>query len=228
VEENQMTVDRPVARASGSWWRSIRAVSVLMATIAGLVGFAAAPAHAESLPLYDSFEGDYASRWDPEWGLNSGGRPIVYDRGVQLDGNGSRTGRNNGALTGGAFPDRIPSLGRYVNLTVPAGDAYYSCKAQIYMYNASVDGGQRPFIVNFEVIDPATWTYVALGTFDIRTTSYRLFSIGVPNPGGGTPWSLRDHPNVFIRISAVNPYDMQSKQVNLDDLAVDCRNSTWW
>jgi hypothetical protein len=123
---------------------------------------------------------------------------------------GPRTGQHYAYLNEGAGAGTWASLERLV----PGGGAGWICSATIWVIPRGFDSaGHNRF--NIEVIDPATFTYVALNPVDYRDTGrltpYQRFTVGA--------WQS-NLPQLLFRVSQLGG-DRQMSSF-LDDLTVTC------
>ncbi|MBO3752646.1 hypothetical protein J5X84_41905 [Streptosporangiaceae bacterium NEAU-GS5] len=178
----------------------------IAATVAAAVVLApAGPASAGIWQLTDGFEpaSNPASRWTPTvvgtcWGpyYTSSTRP-------------ARSGTGFAHWRVLYRPDWC-SIGRTIQLTPVISRPGISCSAGIW---AKLRGGDPQ--LNVEVIDPDTWTYLALKS--------------VPYPGSTDSWTLHtvtwtaQRPNVVLRftLGAMGPGPYPA-EIELDDAIVQC------
>jgi hypothetical protein len=178
-------------------------VAVFVSAIVAMLAFGA-PAVAGPPPswvLTDNFESNAAATWF------FGGNPACGFCGYISDDSLQAHSGTHWASIDSFYNDSFFSVGRTVHLQPPAGFRA-ACYAQVYV---KLPAGQ----LNFEVIDPTTWTYIALTT--IQTTSdvgYRLVTAGTWYPGP---------LDVVIRVSVVRVGDPPTDAfANVDDLRVVC------
>jgi hypothetical protein len=173
--------------------RAGRAVAVILATSTGALVLAGAPAHASGWQLQDGFDYQPAATWTLEHYGTSGA-------GFDLNAGTARTAPNNAYLWA---QTQFSSVGRSV--TLRNNSTRNDCAAGVYLQG--FDGAK----VNVEVIDPSSWTYVALHSVTLSGSGYRLYTVG--------PWT--GGPNtVYVRISLLGTgaYNL----VRVDDLTVQC------
>jgi hypothetical protein len=123
---------------------------------------------------------------------------------------GPRTGEHYAYLNEGAGAGTWASLERLI----PGAGAGWICSATIWVIPRGFDStGHNRF--NIEVIDPATFTYVALNPVDYRDTGrlvpYQRFTVGA--------WQS-PLPQLLFRVSQLGS-DRQMTTF-LDDLTVTC------
>jgi len=179
--------------------RTIRKkVLAIAALIMALVvsGMSAPAAYAGTVwQLDDSFESNPAGTWTfYHEGLGSGGFDINAGQ--------ARSWSNNAWLTA---QSGWSSVGRTVSLTPFQPGRTLNCATQIYI---------KPFgtaTVSLEVIDPSTWTYVALKTVTLSGDSYKAVT---------TAPFIPPHKDVFVRISLTGD---GYRAVRIDDLIVQCQ-----
>jgi hypothetical protein len=183
----------------------LRGYLAITAVAIALTVSQAAPVHASTLPtvwiLADGFEANPASTW------TFSGSPACGICGYfATDAPQAHTG-NRWASVQAMASNSFFSVGRTVTLT-PAATHAASCVAHIYV---KLPAGQ----LNFEVINPATWTYIALTTINTTSdTGYRNVSAG--------PWTTGP-VNVVIRVSVLrNGNPPTTAFANVDDLLVQC------
>lgn len=175
--------------------RGVRRVVVTLLVSAGLIAVTSGVAHAGTWQMNDGFEYNPAGTWTLYHSGVGGG-------GFDLNAGTARTGYNNAWLS---VQTGWSSVGRSVYLT-PAQLHQSSCGAGIYI--AALSGAR----LNFEVINPSTWTYVALKTVTLSGGGYTLVTVGPWVPGPTT---------VFIRVSLLGSGAFNA--VRVDDLIVQCQ-----
>ncbi|HEY1017294.1 MAG TPA: hypothetical protein VGE07_31560 [Herpetosiphonaceae bacterium] len=175
-----------------------------------LLGLAIACLFAGSLPasaispgewtLIDSFE--TTSTWTFDGSSPAAGTFMI---GV------ARTGTKNARLE--ITANTWKSVGRTVRIT-PAADQWTwpsdsKCRADFYFRSWTGNLTAR-----IEVIDPATWTYLALSDTTVSQAGYtQVF---------GQSWNYRAKPNVFVRATIHGP---NAETAYVDDLTVTCREA---
>ena len=167
---------------------------VVLAVVIALLG--AGPATAGGWALSDGF--DNAAPWQF---AASGGQTTG-----RILGTGSPSSPGPSAALTTTGPN-WSSVGRAVRLT-PAQYHQTQCTAQVEL-RASSTGSTS--VVNIEVIDPTTWTYVALNQVHVTGSNWQSFTVG--------PW--RPGPvNVFFRVSLLgaNAY----RYAGVDHLVIYC------
>jgi hypothetical protein len=175
--------------------RGLRRGLVVAALAAVLIAVGAAPAHANVWQLTDNFENNPAGRWVPYASADGGGS---FSNVAAWSHSGSwhafrwvRTG--------------FSSVHRNVYLT-PAQLHQANCLAAIY-----VQAVNYPAVVNFEVIDPASWTYISLKTAALNPGGYQQLV---------TPSWAATRVDVVVRVSVIG-YGSVS-DIRVDDLTVQC------
>lgn len=171
-------------------------VAALTATVLGL-GFGARPAFASLWQLSDGFEGDPSATWTFDLAGTGGG---VFEIGAGR----ARTGSNNAFLRADTG---YSAVGRTVHVTPKEVHDDASC----FLGFQVTPVGAAVTMVNVEVIDPSSWTYLALQTIRISSNGWRLVS--TPNWTGGPV-------NVFVRLSALAGRGFAP--VRVDDMIVQC------
>ena len=179
--------------------KAIRAAAVVVAMTVGTIAGTAGAAYADYWALSDGFELSPASTWRLEtYGVSSGG--------FELGQGTARSGRNNAWLRA---TTSFSAYGRNVRIT----PARYGpdCSASAFI---QTPGGAS---VNFEVIEPSTWTYIRLTSVTPASTGsgWTLVSSGVWHPGreGGE--------NVVIRVALLGD-GYSNDWIRIDDLQVSC------
>lgn len=175
--------------------RGLRRGLVVAALAALLVVGAAAPAYASVWQLTDNFENNPASRWVPYASADGGGE---FSSVAAWSHSGSwhafrwvRTGYS--------------SVHRGVHLT-PAEFHQANCLAAIY-----VQAVNHPAVVNFEVINPANWTYISLKNAALNPGGYQQLV---------TPSWAANQVDVVVRVSALGYGSISD--IRVDDLTVQC------
>ncbi|HBL59149.1 MAG TPA: hypothetical protein DDZ80_11710 [Cyanobacteria bacterium UBA8803] len=175
---------------------SSRVVGVLT-SIFVVGGFGVLPAYADYWQLQDGFEYNPSSTWTLyHSGNGSGGFDIKAGR--------SRSGYNNAWLT---VLTGWSSVGRTVVFSPYFSGRTLNCNAQIYIQ--PLIGSSK---LNFEVIDPSTWRYVALKTVTVTGGSYQAVLVGPFIPA---------RKDLFVRVSLLGNGTASAARV--DDLTVGCQ-----
>ncbi len=175
-----------------------RNLSILAATVltGGLVSTMAAPSNASGYwAVQDNFETNASSVWNFSSSGNGFGDFGGYD-GTAHSGTVYATIYR--------FTAGWSAVGRTVHLT-PMQLHTATCQAQIYLQDWA--GTQ----VNFEVINPSTWTYVALKPITIANSNWNAYQVG-PWTGGPT--------DVYVRVAVGSTGGFA--RVKVDDLTVAC------
>jgi hypothetical protein len=160
-------------------------------------GLGVSSAYASLWQLQDGFEYNYASTWTfYHSGNGSGSFDIKAGR--------SRSGYNNALLTA---ITGWSSVGRTVNFTPYQSGRTLNCAANIYIQ--PIIGTSK---INFEVIDPSTWRYIALKTVTLTGGSYNAVSVGPFIPA---------RKDAFVRVSLLGNGSASAARV--DDLTVQCQ-----
>jgi len=178
-----------------------RALLGVLAVLALLTGGSAAPAQAVAVHVWtlsDGFESDPAGLW------TFGGSPACGVCGsIREDPWQARTG-NRWASIEAMAADSWFSAARTVRLSPPASSA--TCVLWMYV---KVPAGT----VNVEVINPATWTYLAVTSVGV-STDYRQVT---------TPTWRTAPADVVVRASVVRAGDPPTTAfANVDDVTVRC------
>jgi hypothetical protein len=180
--------------------RRLASVLVVLVVSAGTLAVSATAAHADTWQLSDGYELNPTTTWSLErYGVSSGG--------FELNQGTARTGRNNAYLRA---TTSFSALGRTVRITPTRHGP--TCAASVYV---QTPGGAT---VNFEVINPASWTYIRLTTVTPASTGsgWTLVSSPVWEPG------VNGGENVVIRVALLG--NGTSTWIRLDDLQVSCWN----
>jgi hypothetical protein len=159
----------------------------------GLTAAVAAPAHAQQfIMVQDGFEASSGF-----WKFQKSG---VGNGGIETDVGYAREGRRNGWLT---VESGWSSVGRPATLR---NGTSIRCSAWIYVQTPGAT-------LNVEIIDPATWNYIALETHTVASTGsgYTLLDVG--------PWRA-DIKQVQFRVAVLA--GGTSSWVRLDDMGVQC------
>jgi hypothetical protein len=175
-------------------------VAGLTTTVLAL-GLGASPAFASLWQLSDGFEGDPSATWEFDVVGSGGG---LFEMGLGT----ARTGSNNAFLRADT---EFTALGRSVHVTPKEVHDDASCFLGFQV--TPVPSAALPAIalMNVEVIDPSTWTYLAVQTTRISSDGWRM--ITSPNWTGGPV-------NVFARLSLVAGRGLAP--VRVDDMIMQC------
>lgn len=164
------------------------ALTIAAVTTAVVIG-AAGTAHANMWQLTDNFDSNPAATWKigGEGGFNTSPTTSAW----------LRKSDNSGWA----------EVGRTVHLT-PAQFHRAECAASISL-RASADGSTST--VNIEVIDPSSWTYIALNKVSVTGSNFQQFNVGPWTPGP---------VDVYFRVSllAAGSY----RYLGVDSLVVSC------
>jgi hypothetical protein len=193
VRSIRQSIGSARSRVSRRLSLSVRVAAAILGTSAGVLALTGVPAQASLWQLQDGFDYQPAATWTIEHVGTSGG-------GFDLNAGTARTAPNDAFLWA---QTQFSSVGRSV--TLRNNSTRTSCAAGIYLQG--FDGAK----VNVEVIDPSTWTYVALNTVTISGSGYRQYTVG--------PWT--GGPNtVYMRVSLLGTgaYNL----IRIDDLTVQC------
>jgi hypothetical protein len=183
-------------KTSGFIGRISSSVIGVFTSIFVVCGLGVLSAYANVWQLQDGFEYSPASTWTLyHSGNGSGGFDIKAGR--------SRSGYNNAWLT---VLTGWSSVGRTVQFTPYLPGRTLNCGAQIYIQ--PVIGSSK---LNFEVIDPSTWRYVALKTVTLTGGSYQ--AVAVP--------FVPARKDLFVRVSLLGNGSTSAARV--DDLTVSCQ-----
>lgn len=159
------------------------------------IGGLSTKAYANGWGIIEGFEYQPATTWTLY-------HSAVGSGGFDINAGTARSGTNAGWLS---VQTGWSSVGTTIHIT-PAELHDPTCAAQVYV---------RPFnsvTLNFEIIDPGTWTYVALQTVTLTGSSYQAVTINSFVP---------PNPNVFIRVSLTGNGNLSAAHV--DDLNVFCQ-----
>jgi hypothetical protein len=170
-------------------------------TIAGVAGAllvgAATPAFASVWTLSDGFESNPAATWWFEASDQFGHGDFGGFDGIP------HTGSKYATIY--RFDAGWASVARNVHLT-PAQSHRASCGAQVWLQEAP---GTR---VNIEVINPSTWTYVAVNSVTLPSdNAWHAYGSGSWTPGP---------VDVVFRVSVISTGGFA--RVKVDDLTVQC------
>lgn len=188
-----MTMRRTLARRAAAAGRLTKVAITSVLVSAGLLTATATAAHASIWQVSDGFDYQPASTWQLTHVGTGGGL-------FELNAGTARTAPNNAYLWA---QNNFSSVGRSVTLRNNSTRNF--CIAGIYLKGLS---GVK---VNFEVINPSTWTYISLKTVTLTGGGYTQAT--VPSWQGG--------PNtVYVRVSLLGSGSFSS--VRVDDLVVQC------
>jgi hypothetical protein len=175
--------------------RVIRYAVAVAAATAVTLGVAVSPAKADIWQHTDGFESNPFGVWEfHRSGAGSGD--------VELGLGTARTGQNNAILTTSA--GGWSGVGKL--LTVRPRTAGHSTTCGGGFYVRPVSG---PAVLNVEVIEPTSWTYLALRTVRVSDLLWRRHEVA----------TYQDGPTqVFIRVSLLGG----SGPVRVDDMTFQC------
>jgi hypothetical protein len=151
-------------------------------------------AHAKGWGLQDGFEDNPTATWTIEsYGSSIGS--------FETNAATAHSGSNYVWLS--AETD-FAAVGRPVHIPDMASA---SCDATVYIQ--TVSAGQ----VNFEIIDPATWSYLASNQVTLAPGGYQQIWVGTFNP----------YPSdIYVRVSLLGSGNSNWSAVRVDDLQVSC------
>jgi hypothetical protein len=167
----------------------LRRALAVVAVTAAMTAAVAAPAQAQTVVVQDGFEGTGSA-----WTFQRSGSGSGF---IEFNSAYPRDGLNNGALL---VDSGWSAVGRSVNLT---NGISIRCNAWIYVQTPGAT-------LNIEIIDPATWNYIALNTVTVGATGtgYKLVDVG--------PW-LADIKRVHFRVALTT-----NGWVRLDSMGAQC------
>jgi hypothetical protein len=184
-------------KTSGLIRRISSSVASVLTSIFVVGGLGVLEAKADLWQLQDGFElNDHARTWTLQHSGNGSGR---FDVRAQR----ALSGYNNAWLT---TITGWSSVGRTVQITPYQRGKTFRCGARIYIQ--PVIGNSK---VNFEVINPSNWTYIALKTVTLTGTSYQAVQTGEFIPA---------RKDIFVRVSLLGNGNARAARV--DDLTVQC------
>jgi hypothetical protein len=184
---------KSAAKRFGRLPRAVQAVALAIVVSAGVIVVDTGAAQASLWQLTDGFDYQPASTWSIQTAGSGGG-------GFDINAGTARSAPNNAYLWS---QTQFSGVGRSV--TLRNNSTRTNCGAGVYVNGLS---GAK---VNFEVIEPASWTYLSLRSVTLTGGGYT--QITVP------PWS--GGPNtVFVRISLLGAGSFNS--IRVDDLTVQC------
>jgi hypothetical protein len=179
-------------RGHGS--RGLRRAATVLAISTALLVMSAGTANASVWAHQDGFESNPTGTWHLEqYGASAAG--------FDLNAGTARSGANDAWLSS---QNQFASVGKTVHLT-PAQFHSARCAAQVYV------AALGPANVNFEIIDPPTWTYIALRSVHLTGGGYTAVEVG--------PW-VPGPIDVYVRISLVGTGGFSA--VRVDDMQVQC------
>jgi hypothetical protein len=181
-------------RSPGRAGRQVRRVGVIVAISSILLGLVSAPAYASIWGFQDGFENNPTGTWHLEHYGNS-------NAGFDLNAGTARSGANDAWLTS---QTSFASVGRTVHLT-PAQFHASTCAGQIFVQSLGTAK------VNFEIINPTSWTYIALETVTLSGGGYTAVEVGPWTPGP---------VDVYVRLSLLGNGGFSA--VRVDDMQVQC------
>ncbi|MBM7075142.1 hypothetical protein [Micromonospora humida] len=171
----------------------ITAAAVMATTVALTV--AVSPAQADLWQHTDGFESSPAAVWEfHRSGAGSGA--------FELGAGKAHSGANNAILTTSA--GGWSGVGKLLTVRPRTAGHNTTCGGGFFVQAVS-----GPAVLNVEVIDPASWTYLALRTVRITDTVWRRHDVA----------SYANGPSqVFVRVSLLGG----SGPVRVDDMAFQC------
>jgi hypothetical protein len=175
--------------------RRLASLTAALAVSAALVIGMSGPASANGWNTSDGFEWNPAATWIL-YKVGTGGGGFDINAGT------ARTPYNNAWLS--IQSSGWSSVGRSVHIT-PSEVHLPVCAARIYVLPLGTAK------LNFEVIRPSTWTYLALKTVTLSGSTYQ--SVVTPS------WDAYDN-DVFVRVSLL--YNNSFSAVRVDDMLVQC------
>lgn len=165
------------------------------ATTAVTLAVAAGPAHADLWQHSDGFEGDPAAVWEfHRVGAGSGT--------FELSAGTARTGLNNAHLTTSA--GGWSAVGKLLTVRPRTAGHATTCGGGFHI--RALNGAA---VLNVEVIDPASWTYLALRTVRVTDGTWRLHNVATYQNGP---------TQVFMRVALAGG----SGPVRVDDMVFQC------
>lgn len=172
--------------------RRVGRLLVALTMVAGVTAALATPAHAQQfIEMNDGFEDVFGNRVFVDSGDGDG-----Y---VEGDSPHPRTGDNNGALL-------ADSGWSGVRRSVGLHSGNVNCNAWAYIQTPGAT-------VNVEIIDPATWNYIAFEQHVLGSTGTGYTQVGVG------PWD-GEIKNVVFRIALLS--DGDPEWVRVDDMGLQC------
>lgn len=155
-------------------------LAMTLATTLGLVATTAGAAHASAWGTSDGFEANPGATWTFEKS-GVGGAGFEYGIGSAYEGQGNAWTEVTTGWSAIKKTQRVtPALAHNV-----------TCGVQ---FAIQPWGGAT---VNIEVIDPKTWTYIALKTVYLPGHSYQIAGVGPFNLNAYSP----NQPDVVVRVS---------------------------
>jgi hypothetical protein len=173
--------------------RALRAAIVVLGMTGALVAATAGPASASVIAMSDSFEGPDAF---VNWHFTHTGTGVGGFSSLQ-----TRTGTRDAFLA--MQSEGFSSVGRTVHLTHPQ-----HCVAAIWVNPAS-----SYQLVNFEIIEPTSFTYVALKSMTLSPSA--------PYTQFGVEW-FNGPADVLVRVSLIGNGPGTTVSAWVDDLGINC------
>ncbi len=178
--------------------RTYLGLVALIGTLTGtLLTVSSTPASASLFSvrvLSENFEGSSASTWTFD-----GAASCQFCGYVESDAIAAHSGTNSAFIETFAFLGSFYSVGKLVHLP-----ATHSCTARLYISHVGP--------ANIEVINPSSWTYVALRSLPGTVVNYQLQSVS---------WS-GGPSDVYFRVSTVSDSTQPDPWTNVDDITIDC------
>lgn len=173
----------------------VRLAVAVAATTAVTLGVAASPAQADLWQHTDGFESNPAAVWQfHRAGAGSGA--------LELGAGTAAAGLNNAILT--TSPGGWSGVGKLLTVRPRTAGHSTTCGGGF-----GVRPVGAPAVLNIEVIDPTTWTYLALRTVRVSEPVWRRHDVA----------SYRDGPTqVFVRVSLLGG----SGPVRVDEMGFQC------
>ena len=169
----------------------------LVALIGTLLAVPSTPASASIFPiriLTENFEGDSAGTWTFD-----GAADCSFCGYVEPDSIAAHSGTNSAFVETFYWLGSFYSVGKLVYLPVNR-----SCTARVYISHVGP--------ANIEVIDPDSWTYVALRSLPGTVVNYQQQSVS---------WS-GGPKTVYFRVSTISESAHPDPWLNVDDITIDC------
>ncbi|MDG4828218.1 hypothetical protein O7627_02725 [Solwaraspora sp. WMMD1047] len=175
--------------------RFVRLTAAAAVATAVALTVAVSPAHADLWQHSDGFEGDPAAVWEfHRSGAGSGS--------FQIGQGTARSGSNNALLSTSA--GGWSGVGKLLTVRPRTAGHATTCGGGFFVQATS-----GPAVLNVEVIDPASWTYLALRTVRVTDTAWRRHDVA----------SYQNGPTqVFMRVSLLGG----SAPVRVDDMVFQC------
>lgn len=172
----------------------LRTYLAVIAVIGTLLTVAATPASASVVVLTENFEGSSASTWT----FNGGGR-CQFCGYVEDDYIVAHSGTKSAFIETFYWLASFYSVGKSVSLP-----QHRSCGVRLYLEHVGP--------ANIEVIDPSSWTYVALLSLPGTAVDYQQQSLS---------WS-GGPSTVYFRVSTVSDSSQPDPWANVDDITITC------